>query len=312
MIYTLTFSPAIDYVVYLDHMEPGATNRSLRENYYYGGKGINVSTILTRLGIENTALGFVAGFTGRELEQGLKKKGIHTDFIHLEDGITRINIKLKTDRETEINTQGAAITPDKLEELLVKLDDLKQEDILVISGSVPNTLPDNIYEVILGRLEGRNVRYVVDAAGQLLKKVLKFRPFFVKPNLAELEELAGQKIKTDDDLREAAGRLQALGAQNVLVSLGKDGAYLLCEDGREFRMKAIPQKAKNTVGAGDSMVAGFLAGYLEKKDYEYALEMGIAAGSATACSDDLATRDKVMDFYQALHHAKGEITDEDY
>ena len=204
MIYTLTFSPAIDYVVYMDKVALGETNRSSKEAYYFGGKGINVSSVLNQLGVPNTALGFVAGFTGEALERGLREEGISTDFIHLDRGITRINIKLKTDRETEINTQGAPITEDKRKALLEKLSALRQGDILVISGNIPNTLPDDTYEVILRSLAGKGVRYVVDATGELLRNVLKFRPFFVKPNKGELEALTGREIAGNDDLRRAA------------------------------------------------------------------------------------------------------------
>lgn len=298
MIYTLTFSPAIDYVVYMDSLVLGETNRSSREAYYFGGKGINVSSVLNQLGVANTALGFVAGFTGEALERGLRAEGISTDFIHLDHGITRINVKLKTGRETEINTQGAAITEDKRKALLEKLSALRQGDILVISGNIPNTLPDDTYEVILQSLAGRGVRYVVDATGELLKNVLKFRPLFVKPNKAELEDLTGNRIKDEEDLRRAAEELQRQGARSVLVSLGRDGAYLLCEDGTDYRMAAVPREAKNTVGAGDSMVAGFLAGYLETGDYQRALRLGVAAGCATACSDGLASGEMIREFYK--------------
>ncbi|MBQ8563354.1 MAG: 1-phosphofructokinase [Firmicutes bacterium] len=298
MIYTLTFSPAIDYVIYMDGLNKGVTNRSRREECFPGGKGINVSIILTALGVENTALGFVAGFTGEALEKGLKERGVKTDFIHLEEGMTRINIKIKTDEETEINTQGAAIPEEKLRQMLKKLNQLKQGDVLILSGTVPSNLPDNIYEIILNNLEGRGVQYVVDAGGELLKKALKFRPLFVKPNKDELEVLNGSEIHTDADLKAAARQLTEMGAQNVLVSLGGEGAYLLCEDGQEYRRKAIVAQVKNTVGAGDSMVAGFLAGCLAHGDYEKALKLGVAAGSATACSEDLATADKIMEFYQ--------------
>lgn len=299
MIYTVTFSPAVDYVVYMDDLKQGETNRSKRETYYFGGKGINVSAMLTKLGVENTAMGFVSGFTGEALEQGLKDQGITTDFVHLREGITRINIKIKTDRETEINTQGAAITEEELEELLKKLDRLREGDVLVVSGNIPNTLPENTYEVMLERLSGRGIRYVADATGNLLKSVLKYRPFFVKPNKEELEGLLGITVTTEE-LREAAEKLQKMGACNVLVSLGEEGAYLLCENGTEYRMKAIRQQAKNTVGAGDSMVAGFLAGYLESGDYEKALKLAVAAGSATACSEGLATKEKIEAFFQNL------------
>lgn len=297
MIYTVTFSPAIDYVVYMDDLKQGETNRSKKENYYFGGKGINVSTILTQLGIENIALGFVSGFTGEALEKGLKEKGVVTDFVHLGNGITRINIKLKTSQETEINTQGAAITSDKLEELMLKLDSMKTGDTLVISGNIPNTLPDNIYELILYRLRGKKIRCVVDATGELLKRVLKYRPFLVKPNKSELEDLFHVKIRTETDLEVSAKKLQEMGACNVLISLGDDGAYLLCENGKVYRREAVKGDAKNTVGAGDSMVAGFLAGYMKSGDYEQALHLGVAAGSATACSEGLADRQRIEEFF---------------
>lgn len=298
MIYTVTFSPAIDYVVYMDELKQGATNRTISEEYYFGGKGINVTTILTELGIENTALGFVSGFTGKALEEGLQKKGIKTDFVHLDDGITRINIKIKMKHETEINAQGPQISKYKIKELLDKLYKLKEGDILVISGNVPNTLPEDIYERILESLDGRGIEYVVDATGELLKKVLKYRPFFIKPNKKEMEELLGDIIYTDEDLKRGAEAMQRMGARNVLVSLGKDGAYLLCEDGTEHMMEAICEDAVNTVGAGDSMVAGFLAGCLHGQSFDEALKLGIAAGSATACSEGLATEEKIKEFYQ--------------
>ncbi len=301
MIYTVTFSPAIDYVVFLDDIKPGATNRTLREEYFFGGKGINVSTVLNELGVENTAMGFISGFTGEALEKGLKEKGIITDFVNLQNGITRINIKIKCDCETEINGQGAAITQDKLRELMNKLDKLKDGDVLVISGNIPNTLPDDVYETITGRLEGRGIKFVVDATGELLKKVLKYKPFFVKPNKEELEELVGADINSYEELKQGAEALQRMGAQNVLVSLGKEGAYLLCEDGSSHHMEAIRQKAVNTVGAGDSMVAGFLAGYLSKGNFAEALKLGIAAGSATACSDGLASKAKIDEFYEKVN-----------
>lgn len=298
MIYTLTFSPAIDYVVFLEDFKMGTTNRTVKEEYYFGGKGINVSTILTELGIDNTALGFVSGFTGKALEKGLKEKGIKSDFVHLDDGITRINVKIKEQNETEINAQGPKISESKIKELLDRLYTLKEGDILVISGNVPNTLPEDMYERILHNLEGKGIQYVVDATGDLLKNVLKYRPLFIKPNKSEMEELMGEKISGKEDLRKGAELMQQLGARNVLVSLGGDGAYLLCHDGREHMMGTASQKALNTVGAGDSMVAGFLAGYLNSGDFGEALKLGIAAGTATACSEGLATASKIRDLYQ--------------
>lgn len=298
MIYTVTFSPAIDYVVYMDDLKQGETNRTKTETYYFGGKGINVSTVLGNLGIKNTAMGFISGFTGKALEDGLKEAGLKTDFVELEKGITRINIKIKTSEETEINAQGAEITAAKLEELLNKLDKLQKEDTLVISGNIPNTLPKNIYEIMMKRLDGRGIRVVVDATGDLLKNVLKYRPFFIKPNKTELEELVGGPINTEKELEKGARQLQKMGACNVLVSMGSEGAYLLCENGDTYKNDAIRVQAINTVGSGDSLVAGFLAGYLKTGEYSYALRMGVAAGSATACSEGLADKEKILEFFQ--------------
>lgn len=298
MIYTLTFSPAIDYVVFLDEFKMDTTNRTLKEEYYFGGKGINVSTVLNELGIANTALGFVSGFTGEALEKGLNENGIKNDFIHLDNGITRINIKIKEKKETEINAQGPKISEQKIQELLDRLYTLKEGDILVISGNVPNTLPEDIYERILKNLEGKGIQYVVDATGELLKKVLKYKPLFIKPNKKELEELIGEPINGKAELRKGAEILQGMGAQNVLVSLGGAGAYLLCRDGTGHMMGTVSVKAVNTVGAGDSMVAGFLAGLLNSGDFGEALKLGIAAGTATACSEGLATAKKIGELYQ--------------
>lgn len=300
MIYTVTFSPAIDYAVYMEGLKQGETNRTKKETYSFGGKGINVSIVLSRLGIASRMLGFVSGFTGEALENGLKAQGMDTDFIHLDEGITRINIKIKAEQETEINGQGPKIPEEKLEMLLKKLDCLKEGDIVVVSGNIPDTLPKRIYEIMMQRLEGRGIRFAADATGELLKNVLKYRPFFVKPNRRELEELVGTKIQTEEALQKGAKQLQDWGACNVLVSLGEDGAYLLCEDGNDYRIGAVRGTVKNTVGAGDSMAAGFLAGFLEKGDYEYALRLGTAAGSATACSEGLAEKEEIWSFFSKL------------
>lgn len=300
MIYTVTFSPAIDYAVYMEGLKQGETNRTKKETYSFGGKGINVSIVLSRLGIASRMLGFVSGFTGEALENGLKAQGLDTDFIHLDEGITRINIKIKAEQETEINGQGPKIPEEKLEMLLKKLDCLKEGDIVVVSGNIPDTLPKRIYEIMMQRLEGRGIRFAADATGELLKNVLKYRPFFVKPNRRELEELVGTKIQTEEALQKGAKQLQDWGACNVLVSLGEDGAYLLCEDGNDYRIGAVRGTVKNTVGAGDSMAAGFLAGFLEKGDYEYALRLGTAAGSATACSEGLAEKEEIWSFFSKL------------
>lgn len=306
MIYTVTFSPAIDYVVYMDSLVPGETNRSTGEKYYFGGKGINVSTILSNLGIENTALGFVSGFTGEALEKGLAEAGLNTDFIHLSEGITRINVKLKqkeTDapsamEETEINCQGAAVPSEAIDELMNRLEDLKSGDTLVVSGNIPNSMPDNIYEMILEKQLGKDVRFVVDATGELLRKVLKYKPFLIKPNRREIEELCGRSADNNEEVTACARMLQKEGARNVLVSMGGDGALLLTEDGDVYYRGSMGSSIKNTVGSGDSMVAGFIAGYFKTGDYQKALKMGISAGSASACQDGLATGDQIIDFYK--------------
>lgn len=295
MIYTLTFNPAIDYVVSMDELKPGDINRTSGETYRFGGKGINVSTVLTELGEDNTALGFVSGFTGETLEKGLKEKGIKTDFVHLDSGVTRINIKIKTDVETEINGQGPDIPEEKIQELVEKLKKLKIGDYLVISGSVPDSLPDDIYERIIKTLEGCGVEYVVDTGANLLAGVLKYRPFFIKPNRKELEEMVGFRIEKDEDLERGAIQLQNKGARNVIVSLGRDGAYMLCETGEKHRMNSVSLKEKNSVGAGDSLVAGFLAGYISCRNFRDALKQGVAAGTATACSGELATADRTKE-----------------
>lgn len=292
MIYTVTFNPAVDYVVHLNAFTPGETNRSVSEEVYFGGKGINVSIILAQLGMESTALGFVAGFTGEALEKALVAGGTRTDFIRLPEGMTRINVKMKGDCETEINASGPRIDAASLEKLFAKLEVLQAGDTLVLAGSVPGSLPADIYEQILKKLSGRGIRFVVDATGKLLLNVLKYRPFLIKPNRAELEEICGRKLDTQEKLVEGASELKAMGAQNVLISLGKDGALLLDEHGKVHTHEVLGGKPVNTVGAGDSMVAGFIAGC--EKGYGHALLMGVAAGGATACAKGLATREEIF------------------
>ena len=294
MIYTVTFNPAVDYVVHLEEFEPGTTNRSVSEEVYWGGKGINVSVVLKNLGFESIPLGFIAGFTGSAIEEGLQKQGIRTDFIRLESGITRINLKIKTVRETEINAQGPDISKQAANALYEKLGALQTGDTLVLAGSIPSSLPSDMYENILKRLSGKGIRFLVDATGDLLVNVLKYHPFLIKPNRRELEDICGRPLPTADEVAAAARELQAQGAVNVLVSLGKDGALLLNEHGEVLTAEALGGKPVNTVGAGDSMVAGFLAGYLERGDYEYALRLGSAAGGATACSKGLASREDIL------------------
>ncbi len=290
MIYTLTFNPAIDYVMRLNELTLGRTNRSQKEEFYFGGKGINVSVVLKELDIPSKALGFVAGFTGAAIENGLQTMGIDTDFVHLCSGNSRINVKLYAAEETECNGQGPDISIRALDALLQKLDTLQEGDMLVLAGSVPHTLPKDIYEQILFRLQNKGVRYVVDATKELLQNTLKYKPFLIKPNLQELEELFECKITSEEQLAELATKLQAMGAQNVLISMAGNGAFLLDADGKQYRMGVPSGTVQNSVGAGDSMVAGFLAGYLQKNDYAYALKLGTACGSATAFSPGLAKR----------------------
>ena len=289
MIYTVTFNPALDYIVFLDDMKLGDINRATRESIFYGGKGINVSTILNTLGLETTALGFVAVFTGKAIEEGLASLGIHTDFIHLPEGNSRINVKVKHGDETEINGQGPVITDEAIEALFAKLDTLTEDDILVLAGSIPNTRPEDIYEKILARLEEKRIRIAVDATKDLLLNVLKYHPFLIKPNNHELGEMFHTVCKTKDDIEHYAKELQKMGARNVLISMAGDGAILITEEGETIQMGTPKGKVINSVGAGDSMVAGFLAGYLKNGSYEEALKTGTAAGSATAFSEGLAS-----------------------
>ena len=298
MIYTVTFNPAIDYLLYVPTFKIGSINRSAKENVFCGGKGINVSIILKELGIDSTATGFTAGFTGNALEQSLKSKAINTDFIHLKNGITRINVKIRSDRETDINGQGPEILNSDITLLTEKLSTLGDNDYLVLAGSIPDKLPKNIYEKIMQSLSDRNVKFVVDATGELLKNSLKFRPFLIKPNADELGELFGTKIKTEDEALFFAEKLKNMGALNVLVSMGKDGAVLVDEYGKRHKRKAVSGKTVNTVGAGDSMVAGFVAGYIKTDDYDFALNLGTAAGSATAFSEGLAKKEEILKYLE--------------
>lgn len=293
MIYTVTFNPALDYVVRMESFRAGEVNRTASEELQLGGKGINVSTVLRNLGVESVALGFLAGFTGRALEDGLHKSGIRTDFIWLDSGLTRINVKIKGETETEINGRGPDIGEEALEAMFRKLDRLEAGDVLVVSGSIPATLPSDIYERILARLEGRGIHAVVDATRDLLCNVLPYKPFLIKPNNLELGEIFGRELKSDEKIRDCAAQLQQRGARNVLVSMAGDGSLLLDETGACHRLGVPKGKVLNSVGAGDSMVAGFLAGWLEKGDYAYAHRLGAAAGSATAFSVGLATGDEI-------------------
>ena len=294
MIYTVTLNPSIDYIVRLDELKTGITNRTTSEEYYIGGKGINVSCVLAELGIKSTALGFVAGFTGEAIEKGLKNPKITADFITLKSGISRINIKIKAGEETEINCQGPHIAEEELLNLFDKIDNIQSGDTLIIAGNIPNTLPDDVYERIIEKLDGKDVRIVVDATKKLLVNSLKYKPFLIKPNRQELSEIFDTTVKTESDVVKYAQELQKMGAKNVLVSLGGDGALLVDEFGKVHKEGVIKgHKVLNTVGSGDSMVAGFVAGCIDKNDYAYALKLGSACGNATAFLNGLATKDKI-------------------
>lgn len=298
MVYTVTFNPALDYVVQADEIKSGGVNKLYGEKLFVGGKGINVSLVLAQLGVESVAMGFTAGFTGDEIERRLREAGIKTDMIRLPDGFSRINVKLKAGEETELNGQGPHISGDALDELLSKLDRLDDGDTLVLAGSIPSSLPTNVYERILERLSDRDIRTVVDATGQLLLKVLKYRPFLVKPNNIELGEMFGVELTSVDMVAEYAQKLRDMGARNVLVSMAGDGAVLLTEDGDTIRRGVCRGEVKNSVGAGDSMVAGFVAGC--DKGYSHALRLGTACGGATAFSDGLAQKEDIFRLYDSL------------
>lgn len=299
MIYTVTFNPAIDYVVHTDELEVGLVNRAKAEEIYFGGKGINVSMVLAELGVKSKALGFIAGFTGEAIEKGVVSCGVCSDFVKLDKGFSRINVKIKAAKETELNGQGPDIGREDIDKLFEKLEEIKPGDTIVLAGSIPGSLPSDIYEKILERLEGRNVRAVVDATKDLLMNVLKYKPFLVKPNNFELGEMFGVRLNDDDDIVEYALKLKKMGAVNVLVSMAGDGAILVDETGRVHKCGVCKGEVKNSVGAGDSMVAGFIAG-CEQGDYEYALKLGTATGGATAFSDGLAKKELVYKLIEQL------------
>ena len=300
MIYTVTFNPSLDYIVDVTDFKTGVVNRTTGEKIFAGGKGINVSMVLKNLGMSNTSLGFTAGFTGNEIKRLLAKKGVDTDFIEVEDGISRINVKLRSNEESEINGQGPAITEDNIKKLYEKLDCLKESDVLVLAGSIPDVMPSSMYMDIMKHLEGRGINIVVDATRNLLTNVLPYKPFLIKPNNHELGEIFGVEITDKDDVIKYAKKLQEQGARNVLVSMAGDGAVLVTEDGQEFKANAPKGKLKNSVGAGDSMVAGFLAGYLETNDYDKAFINGLCCGSASAFQVGLATKEDVENVKKTL------------
>ena len=305
MIYTVTLNPSIDYIVRLDKLTTGITNRTTAEEYYYGGKGINVSLVLAELDIDSTAYGFVAGFTGKAIENGIRNDHIITDFIKLKDGISRINIKIKAGEETEINGQGPHISEVELERLLQKIDRVAAGDTLVLAGSIPNTMPDDVYERMMERIARKKVRFVVDATKKLLVNSLKYKPFLIKPNRQELSEIFDVEVKTEDDIVKYAKELEKMGAQNVLISLGGEGAMLIDEFGNKHKAGVLKEKVVNTVGSGDSMVAGFIAGYEKTGDYSYALKLGSVCGNATAFLPGLATKEKINELLEKFQKQFG-------
>ena len=300
MIYTITFNPALDYISQVENFEIGKINRTKTEKILPGGKGLNVSTVLKNLGIESTALGFIAGFTGEELKRSIEEKGIKTDFIKVEKGITRINVKISSNEETALNGNGSEITEEDINRLLEKIEKITKEDMVILAGNIPRCINNDIYEIICKTLEKNNVTFVVDATKELLMNVLKYKPFLIKPNKEELEETFKEKIETKEEIIVHAKKLQQMGAQNVLISLGGEGAILVTTEGKEYYSKAPKGKVLNTVGAGDSMVAGFIAGYKQSGDFEQAFKMGIATGSASSFSMNLATAEEVASLLKEI------------
>ena len=284
----------------VDNFTLGRVNRTTKELVYPGGKGINVSLVLKNLGMESTALGFIAGFTGTEIERALQEWGCYTDFIRISEGMSRINLKLRSKEESEINGRGPEISQEALEQLYQKLDVMKPEDVLVLAGSIPSSMPDSSYELIMERVEKKKMKVVVDATGELLVNVLKYHPFLIKPNNHELEEIFHVPMDSHDTIITYAKKLQEMGARNVLISMAGDGAILVSEDGRVRQSPAPKGKVVNSVGAGDSMVAGFLNGFLTTGKYEEAFYMGIATGSASAFSERLATKPEVEEILKQL------------
>ena len=294
MIYTVTFNPSIDYIVSMNDFSLGKTNRATDEKMFPGGKGLNVSTVLKNLGIVNIALGFIAGFTGDEIQRLIKERGILCDFIKLPVGNNRINVKLKDFDGTEINGNGPVIEPLNLQELLSQLKRLKEGDTLVLAGSIPSSLPPHIYQIIMEELKDKNVNIVVDASKDLLMNTLSYGPFLIKPNKHELEEIFDIKISSKEDAIRYARHLQRHGARNVIVSLSGNGAVFVSEEGESFKADVPPGTLINAVGSGDSMIAGFLAGWENTHNYEFAFKMAVAAGSASAYSEELATKDEIL------------------
>lgn len=300
MIYTITFNPALDYIVKMDNFNLGYVNRSSEEYVYAGGKGINVSIVLSNLEVESKALGFIAGFTGDEIERRVREFGCDTDFIKLKDGMSRINVKIKADVESEINGGGPDISEEALNSLYEKLENLVEGDILVLAGSIPKSMPVDIYEKIMERLQNKGVKFIVDTTGESLLKALKYNPFLIKPNHHELGELFGVKLNNKEEVIEYAKKLKDMGAENVLISMAGDGAVLINSNGEVTTSNVPKGVVKNSVGAGDSMVAGFIAGYLNSSKVEEGFKLGVATGSASAFSEGLAEKDYVYELLEQI------------
>lgn len=305
MIYTVTFNPSLDYIVSVKDFKLGLTNRTDSELMLPGGKGINVSIVLKNLGIDNTALGFVAGFTGKEVVKRLEKFGVKNGFLEIPEGFTRINVKLKSIDGTEINGQGPSISEEKIEQLMTRLDEMGEGDVLFLSGSIPASMPDDTYQKIMERLKDKGVLISVDATQELLLKVLPYHPFLIKPNNHELGEIFGVELRTRESVVPYGKKLQEMGAENVLISMAGEGAVLIASDGQVYDAPAPKGILKNGVGAGDSMVAGFMAGWLERKEYQHAFHMGVAAGSASAFSEQLAVKEEMDQVYEQVVKTAG-------
>ncbi len=306
MIYTVTFNPSLDYIVSVKDFKLGLTNRTDSELMLPGGKGINVSIVLKNLGIDNIALGFVAGFTGKEVVKRLEKFGVKNGFLEIPEGFTRINVKLKSIDGTEINGQGPSISEEKIEQLMTRLDEMGEGDVLFLSGSIPASMPDDTYQKIMERLKDKGVLISVDATQELLLKVLPYHPFLIKPNNHELGEIFGVELRTRESVVPYGKKLQEMGAENVLISMAGEGAVLIASDGQVYDAPAPKGILKNGVGAGDSMVAGFMAGWLERKEYRHAFHMGVAAGSASAFSEQLAVKEEIDQVYEQVVKTAGE------
>lgn len=305
MIYTVTFNPSLDYIVSVKDFKLGLTNRTDSELMLPGGKGINVSIVLKNLEIDNTALGFVAGFTGKEVVKRLEKFGVKNGFLEIPEGFTRINVKLKSIDGTEINGQGPSISEEKIEQLMTRLDEMGEGDVLFLSGSIPASMPDDTYQKIMERLKDKGVLISVDATQELLLKVLPYHPFLIKPNNHELGEIFGVELRTRESVVPYGKKLQEMGAENVLISMAGEGAVLIASDGQVYDAPAPKGILKNGVGAGDSMVAGFMAGWLERKEYRHAFHMGVAAGSASAFSEQLAVKEEIDQVYEQVVKTAG-------